>query len=214
MAGIDEHARAVEQRDRVGRVLDQGAEPLFARHQLLLGALALDRIAQHASQEMAFDTTLHQIVLRTRPHGLERQALVIEPGDHDDRLVRRAAARPDERVDPLAVGQSQIEQHDVHPGATESGQGLVEPLDALEIERLRLYFTQQLENQPGVSRVVLDEEDRDGLHRGRGARGARGGPHVRASFTISSQKCSIDRTTLRNCSRSTGLVTYALARSR
>ena len=103
VAGVDERARAVQQRDRVGRVLDQGAKPLFARDQLPLRALAFDRVAQHAGQEMALDATLHEVVLGSRPHRLERQSLVVEPGDHDDGLVRRAAACPHERLDPLAV---------------------------------------------------------------------------------------------------------------
>src|SRR5437879_2300628 len=64
VTGVDQRPCPVEQRDGIGRVLYEGAEPLFPRQQVLLGPLALDSVAQHPGQEMAFDATLDQVVLR------------------------------------------------------------------------------------------------------------------------------------------------------
>jgi len=75
---------------------------------------------------------------------------------------------------------------------------MVEPLHALEIEGLSLDLPQELEDQPGVSRVVLDQEHRDGLHGGRRAHG---------SLTICNQNCSIELTASRNALGLIGLMT-------
>src|SRR4029077_14762241 len=81
-----------------------------------------------------------------------------------------------------------------------------QPFEFLEGEARGAHLGEHFEDEAGVPGVVLDQQDPDPWRGGEG--------HGRDSFTISSQNCSMDRTTRRNCSRSTGFVTYALARSR
>ena len=183
---------------RVADVFQDSPMIGLARAQRFLRSLPLDRVPQHARQELPFDATLHQVVLRPGADRLERQLLVVEPRDHDDRLVRRPAPRANERIEPLAVGQAQIEQHDVHAAVRETGERVVEPVHPLEVEGLGLHLPQELEDEPGISRIVLDQQDGDGLHGGREAHGSR---------TICSQNCSIELTASRNSLVAIGFLT-------
>ena len=110
---------------------------------------------------MAFDAALDEIVLGTGAHGLQGDLLVVEARNHDDRFGRRAAECALERGQTLAVGESQVEEHDIHTGRAQLLEGQLEPIYLEQLEGLPLDLAQHLENQAGVPRIVLDEEDPD-----------------------------------------------------
>jgi len=159
-------------------------------------ALALDGVAHDPGQPPSLDLPLEEVILSARSDRLERDGFVIQPGDHDDRLVDRAPppAHALEGFESLAVGQPEVQEDDVHGRAVQLGEGGFQTVHLLQIELVRR-LAQHLHDEPGVPGVVLDQENLD-----------RAG-HGRDSFTISSQNCSMEPTTLRNCSRSTGFVT-------
>ena len=73
----------------------------------------LDGVADCARQRRALESALDQVVLRAQLQRLHRPLLVVEAGEDDDRQVGRALARPQQRVEALAVGQAEVEQDDV-----------------------------------------------------------------------------------------------------
>src|SRR6185312_7423047 len=99
-----------------------------------------------------------------------------------------------------AVGKREVEQHQRHVLLRERLQPPRQAVGVLqaELHRRRL-LREHLADEPGVARVVLDEEDllagRIGLHLPGG------------SVTTESQNRSMDWITTMNFSRSTGLVT-------
>ncbi len=117
VAGDDVDARVVEQQRRGQQAAFQQrvlAGPQLARVQVggdELGALALDRVQQRAPQHFGFDAPLDQVVLRARRDRGSPEVLVVQPGQHDDRDGGVAFGDAVERVDPVGVGQVQVQQH-------------------------------------------------------------------------------------------------------
>ena len=79
---------------------------------------------------MAFDAALDEIVLSPGAYGLQSHLLVVEARNHDDRLGRGASARALERGQPLAVGEPQVEEHDIHAGGVQALECRREPIDS------------------------------------------------------------------------------------
>ena len=59
--------------------------------ELLLVALALDRVLHRAQQQLAVELALDQVVLRAALHRVERELLVVVAGQHDDRHLGECA---------------------------------------------------------------------------------------------------------------------------
>ena len=120
----------------------------------------------HARHDLAHAEGLDDVVVGAELEPDDPVGLRPAGGDHDDRDVR-AAPQLSADVAAVAVGQAQVEQHEVGPllggGAQRvgrrGGQDRAEPLALERVpERLR------------DRRLVLDEEDRvapPGVHRGR-----------------------------------------------
>src|SRR5205823_1655417 len=100
----DEHRRRA--------LIDREREPA----ELHLRALALDGVPDHPREQMALDPPLHEVVLGTGAHGLEREGLVVQTGNHDDRLPGGAVMRAMKRLDPFAVGQAEVQEYNIHGG--------------------------------------------------------------------------------------------------
>ena len=91
-----------------------------------LGALALDaRSASPWSASRPVDVVLVEVVLRAGLHGLERDLLVVDARQHDDRDVRRGGAQPAHAVDPGRVRQRQVEQDEVGEAAADGLDGVL-----------------------------------------------------------------------------------------
>ena len=172
------------------------------RAQPRLGALALDGVADHARQQLAFDASLHEVVLCAGPHCIERHLLVVQSRDDHDRFGGKTGVNPRERFQALAVGQAEIEQDDVDAGLVDTIERRVQTFEPLELEVQLSGFAEQLEDEPRVPRVVFDEEDSNRRSRHRRRHG---------SLTISSQNAPIAFTAFRNTAGSIGFVTYAFA---
>jgi hypothetical protein len=126
--------------------------------QALLGALALDRVAHRAHQEPPLDLALDQVVLRADVHGAHREVLVVVAGEHHDRQMHRRDVHPRHRLQPLRIGQREIEEHHLERPFGDQLQRLAEPGDVDHVECFA-GLAEQLADQTSVTRVVLDEQD-------------------------------------------------------
>jgi hypothetical protein len=88
-------------------------------------------------------------------------ALVVEPGEHDDRRRVAVRAQVAQRLQALGVREREVEQHAVDP-VRRDPRRVGERLDALERER-GARDRQQILHQQGVGVVVLDQEDLERL---------------------------------------------------
>ena len=127
-----------------------------------LGALALDRVAHRLGQRLGVDVVLVEVVLRAGLHGLQRDLLVVEAGEHDDRDLGRGGAQPAHAVDAGGVRQRQVEQDEVGEAARDRLDRVAEPRDARDHRGLG-GLAQHLLHQPPVAGVVLDQQHADGV---------------------------------------------------
>ena len=177
----------------------------FSREQRLFHGLALDRVAQGPQQAARLDLALDEVVLRAFLQRLGGQRLVVEAGQHHQRDARRGRVGPPHRLQPLRVGQPEIEQDDVDgmlvPGAPRP-RSCTRRASRRSCERL---LVEHLAQQARVAGVVLDDR-RSAAVRGRWASiRARSSAHA-GSLTFVSQKSLMLFTRLSNASSCTGLV--------
>ena len=106
-------ARDVRADDGVADAVERDLGALLLDEQRLFHDLALDGVAQRTQQPARLDLALDQIVLRAFLQRLGGQRLVVQAGQHHQGNARRGGVRPPHRLQPLRVGQSQVEQDDV-----------------------------------------------------------------------------------------------------
>ena len=149
---------------------------------------------QHDAIRLALD----QIVLGPFPHRGEGHGLIIEAGQDHERNLGGLGVGLDEGVQAAAVRQAQVQQDQVDLAPVQSLQPRRELGDPIDLEAGVLGFRQHLSDEPGIAGIVLHQEDSGcvAIHL----------IHLGGNFTTVSQKSSMDLTTVRNCSRSTGLV--------
>ena len=129
----------------------------------------LDRVAERACEQHAGGGALDQVVLRAGGDRLHSAALVVEAGEHEHGESRRQRAQLAQPVEPLRVGQVEVEQHAVvarEPGADRAG----ERGCAVELH-LRAGVGQLLLDDQRVAVVVLDQQDSHRVESDKGARG-------------------------------------------
>jgi len=98
----------------------------------------------------------------------------------------------------ISVWQSHVQQHHVYTAFPQMNHGFAHAREVRQFETARLLRAEHLPHQTGISRVILNQKNVEWLFlHERGSRG---------SLTTDSQKLSILFTTVRNPSRSTGLV--------
>jgi hypothetical protein len=98
----------------------------------------------------------------------------------------------------MPIRQSHVQQDDVHSTFRKMNLGFTHAQEVRQFETVRPLLTEHLAEQTGISRVILNQKNLERLFF-----------HERASrgnLTTDSQKLSMLFTTLRNPSRSTGLV--------
>ena len=161
--------------------------------------MALDRVPNRAGQKIGICLALDEVVLGAAVHGPGREQLVPQAGEDDDRDLGRAGVDGGKGLDPPAVGQRQVQQHDIDAAALDALKRCPEPIDVLDLVGVPQAVGERLPNQAGVPGVVLDQEDLDG----RVAHDLWSGGYL----TMDSQKSSMDLTTCANCSSPTGFVT-------
>ena len=74
------------------------------------GLFPLDRVMDRPQQHRGLGLALHQVILGAVADGLDRQRLVLQTRQNEDRQMRRGGVDPLQRGQPHAVGQAQIEQ--------------------------------------------------------------------------------------------------------
>ena len=102
-----------------------------------------------------------------RLHGVDRILHRAVGGDHDDRMLRMWAANLGEHVHAIAVGQSQVEQHEIEGALADLGQAVSSA--GGDCDGVAFELQQGLERFADCG-LVVNDEDTD-----RAARGGRSG---------------------------------------
>ncbi len=207
-AGLGAELGSVEQAvarqgNRLERVSEVVADDAEEERLEVLDVLPLDRVADGARQEGVIGLALHEVLLRPGAHARERGVEVGLSAQHDNRQVRVVAREPLERLEPVGVGQAQVEEDNLDVAALEAGHGGLERRDPLHDVRARDRVAQDLAKEARVRLVVFDQKDANAAH----SAPSTFCPSVRGGRrTTVIQKSWIVCTTRMNCSRSTGLV--------
>ena len=90
--------------------MQAGDLELLAR---VVGAPALDGVADRAGEALAVDLALDQVVLRAGGDGLDAAALVVEPGEDEHGEVDAIGLELVQRGQAVRVGQVEVQQHAV-----------------------------------------------------------------------------------------------------
>jgi hypothetical protein len=127
--------------------------------ELLLVALALDGVMHRAQQQLAVEAALHQVVLRPAFHRGKGDLLVVDAREHDDRHRRRVRVHPRECFQSARIRQRQVKQDQRGLAVCEGLEPARQAIDVDQPERRPRILPDHLLDQPGVARVVLDQED-------------------------------------------------------
>ncbi len=184
--------------------------------QSILGALAFDGVAEGADEEVALDAALDEVVLGAGADAGDGEVLVVGAAHDNDGDAGGGGVDAGDEVEAVAVGEGEIEEDDVGarvpssgsgpgPGfgprcVTQEGEGVGEAGDVADAEGGGVGGGEHEGDEARVRRVVLHHQDRDRVHVSLPACA-----YASGRVTVVSQKSSIPRTTVKNCSRSTGL---------
>jgi hypothetical protein len=142
----------MERQDLLAAVLRPGMAAEALHHGV--EAPALQHIAEGDQQPVGVEW-LHQEVQRAFAHGLDRAVQGAVRGDDDDRDLELAGADVLQDVEPVHVGQAQIEQHGIGRIARDVVQGLLAGQAVTGPERSAL---QVFQVDPRHRGRVLDEQ--------------------------------------------------------
>ena len=126
----------------------------------LLDLLALRGVPDGAAEHIGRGLPLDQVVLGAGRDRGQRGALLGQPGEHHHRGTRRGGQQLGDRVDPLHIGQVQVEQHAARgrrPGGHLLGLGQ-RPHPGQR--GLHAAVREQLLDQQRIPRVILDQQHR------------------------------------------------------
>ena len=153
----------------------------------------------HAAGELGvIRLPLDQVVVGARADGGQGHCVVAIAGQHDRGKARRRFAHAAQRVQPLAVGQPQVDQHEIDAAARQAGHRLADAGHGFQVKRHGALFGQRLPDQVHVRRIVFDQKHAQ--------HGVQPLLPFGGSLTMVSQKSSMAWTTFRNWFRSIGLV--------
>jgi hypothetical protein len=126
--------------------------------QLVLGDLPLDGVEDGAHQQPGVGLALDEVVLGPLAHRLHRELVVVETGENDDRGPRRRRVRLAEGLQAEAVGEREVEQHDVEALLPEALEPAVEAVHVGDLGAHPLRALQLAPDQVGVVGAVLDQQ--------------------------------------------------------
>ncbi|GAA2771039.1 hypothetical protein GCM10020219_045320 [Nonomuraea dietziae] len=127
-------------------------EPLVGE----VGALALDGVADGPGQQAGVDVLLDEEVLGALGHRRDAHVRVVEPGQHEHGDVGRHGQYLAQRLHAVGVGQRQVDEHALDV-AVEALSGLGDAARPGDRGWL-LHLLEQLLDQEGVARVILDQQ--------------------------------------------------------
>ena len=182
-AEIRDAPLGVDQQQRVGAVLDQRAEALFAGAQRRLGVPALhflgvqrERVADGALQALDGQVHLAEIIGGAGLHRLDGDVLRAAAGQHDDR--RRDALVTDlaQQAQAVAGAEQVVEEGDVERLFLEGRERLVVAgRDADARVRPRVGRSDELLHHPRMLGRIVDNEEAERLGHRSGRRATFGG---------------------------------------
>ncbi len=122
--------------------------------------LALEGVADRAREDLGAETPLDQVVLGAAGDRAEPGPRVLQAGQDDDRGLAVRLQDLAHRVQPVDVGEVQIEEHaDRRGGGVQESAGLGQRLAPGE-GGVQLAVGEHLLDEQRVTRVVLDQQDR------------------------------------------------------
>jgi hypothetical protein len=129
------------------------------RGQRLRRPFSLDAVAERPHQELAIDLLLDQVVLGAKLHRLQRDRLVHQPGQDDDRQVRDLRVELRKSLHAGAVGQVQVQQDGIERLGRQPPKALAQPPHPIQVDfsKPRLHFPQVFLDQADIAQIVLDQ---------------------------------------------------------
>jgi hypothetical protein len=107
---------------------------------------------------------LDQVVLRATPDRLVAEVRVVRSRQHHQRQRRGVVHDRLHRVQPIAVGQAEVAQHDIERFRRKLCQRVRQPLDAGNRELARGLFGERGLHQQRIAGIVLDQQYAQGRH--------------------------------------------------
>ena len=179
----------------------------------LLKPLALDGVANGPRGLPSISLAFDQVVLNPVTHRFETDPFILDPGQHHNGQMGRRGARLEKRVPAGAVRQRQVQQQSVELSALQAFDRVRPAADMGELVTFKSVLNQGFLQQRGIRQAVFHQEDfyrrlvHDSVRPAWPAAAVFAGRAQRGgSVTTNSQNDSMDRTTVRNCWKSTGLV--------
>jgi hypothetical protein len=171
-----ERQRRVEVRcfgDLPGEPIEQEQTPLRLEP-LVLDRFSLVSVPDRVGQRFGFERRLRQVVLCTDSQGRHVESFIVQAREDDDRHVSRSTDYLGDGLQPLRIGQREVEEDDIVLLLGQLLPGRDEPVDVIGLEPEGWVLAQELQRQARVRRVVLDEEnpERDVAHGRAGGQGA------------------------------------------
>jgi hypothetical protein len=145
-------------KDVQGQAFDKRLIQDLGFPQRSLSPSALDGVAEGSLQHPAVQFALQEIVLRALLDGLDSQLLILQAAQHHDRRPRRLGARPEERLDPGAVGQAQVQENGIGLSPRQQPEPFRKPFCARQLDPHPFRLAKILADQAGVAGVVLDQQ--------------------------------------------------------
>lgn len=116
-------------------------------------------VSQDACQRVGIHLLLDQIVLSPTLNRLRPVRFVILAGEHDDGDLRRLSVKFHERLESSAIGQVQIQKHDINSALGQAFESGLKQPDAFHIKERLLIPTQPVLRLPGFDAVVFDQQN-------------------------------------------------------
>ena len=129
----------------------------------VLYAFALDGIAQRSHQPLRIDVSFDQVVLGALLHCFDSEVLVVQAAEDHDRHIWRRRASLNEGLEPGAIGQPQIQQHDVDAWLAQTPESARQAIDVGQCYgSLIVGFRQHHADQPRIAGVIFDQQNVQG----------------------------------------------------
>ena len=141
------------------------------RFQRLLGLLAVDGIVDRPDDRAGVGLPLDQVVLRAAADGLAGDVLVRQARHHQDRHGRHGGAEPRDRVQPVRVGQRQVQEDRIEVFALDLLQGFPQGTRPREVELPLGVPQQHVLEQNGIRAIVFHQQNALGTCPRSGPRG-------------------------------------------
>lgn len=154
-----EAACGILEKNAVGQVVQQGVKQIAFLGEGFLGAFPLDGVSHGVHEQARVHEGFDQVVLGALLHRLNGEPLVVEAAHHDDRQLRSGRVGAPECLGHRAVGQRQVEQHELDASLRDAFEPGCERRAVFEFEDGARGVSEVFAHEARVARIVLDEQD-------------------------------------------------------